>query len=95
MDQTFCEFPVFVSGSSNITALVFLDDAGKPVRVLETVDHVVITFEANGKTLTATGTGGVEYEFNPDGSVSASTFGINLLLTIPTYGTVFLDNRTG
>jgi hypothetical protein len=46
---------------------------------------------AIGKTLKATGTGGIDIRFLPDGSVSAATFGINLLLTIPQYGAVFLD----
>src|SRR5262245_37473518 len=81
-----CSFPVLVSGFSNIDDLIFLDDDGNPVRLLETVNHAEITFSANGKSLTAKGSGGIEYDFNPDGTITVKTFGINLLLTIPGYG---------
>jgi len=91
VDDSLCAFPVVVSGSSNINDLIFLDDNGKPVRLLSTVNHAEITFTANGKSLTAKGSGGIEYLVNPDGTISVNTFGINLLLTIPEYGPVFLD----
>jgi hypothetical protein len=91
IDTSLCAFPVAVSSSANIDDALFFDQSGGLVRILETVDHVVFIFSANGQTLTAKGTGGIDIVFNPDGSVSASTFGINLLLTIPTYGAVFLD----
>ena len=83
VDETLCDFPVTVSSSANIDDALFFDDAGNLVRVLETVNRVEIVFSANGKSLTATGTGGIEYLFNPDGSITANTFGINLLMTIP------------
>jgi hypothetical protein len=28
---------------------------------------------------------------NPDGTITVNTFGINLLMTIPHYGSIFLD----
>jgi hypothetical protein len=91
VDPSLCPFPVAVSSTANIDDALFFDATGNLVRVLETVNHVAITYSANGKTLTATGTGGFDLRFNPDGSVTAATFGINLLLTIPGYGAVFLD----
>jgi hypothetical protein len=86
-----CAFPIVVSGSSNITDHLFFNDDGKLVRILVTVDHADITSSANGKSLTAKGSGGIEYELNPDRTISVHTFGINLLLTIPHYGSVILD----
>jgi len=86
-----CSFPVTMNVSSNINDALFYDDAGNLVRVLSTVNHAVLTFSANGKSLTARGSGGVEYLFNPDGTVTAHTFGINLLMTIPHYGSIILD----
>ena len=89
VDEEMCAFPIEVSSFTNLNYMIVFDDAGTPVRVLLTVNHAVITFSANGKTLTARGSGGVEYEFDPERT--ASTFGINMLMTIPHYGTVFLD----
>jgi hypothetical protein len=91
VDTTLCSFPVTQSGSSNINDMYVLDENGKVVRLVVTVNHAVITFSANGKSLTAKGSGGIEYTVNPDGSVTAQTFGIDLLLVIPGYGPVFLD----
>jgi hypothetical protein len=91
VDEGMCAFPVEVSSSTNLNYMIMFDAAGKPIRVLLTVNHALITFSANGKTLTARGSGGVDLEINPDGTREASTFGINLLMTIPHYGTVFLD----
>jgi len=90
-DTTSCAFPITVRGISNIDDLLFFDTAGNLVRVLETVNHSVITFTANGKTLEAKGTGGIDLTFNPDGTVLAKTFGINLLVTLPGEGRVILD----
>lgn len=39
----------------------------------------------------ARGSGGFDARFAPDGSTSVSTFGIDLLLTLPGKGAVFLD----
>jgi len=91
VDTGACSFPVTVTGSSNIDDLWFLDESGTPWRLLSTVNHGTITFSANGKTVDAKGSGGIEYIWNPDGSVEVHTFGINLLATIPHYGSVFLD----
>jgi hypothetical protein len=91
IDTSTCSFPIAVSSSANINDALFFDANGELVRVLETVNHVDISYSANGNTLTATGTGGIDIRFRPDGSVSATTFGINLLMTIPQYGAVFLD----
>lgn len=86
-----CAFPVTVSGTANIDDAIFFDDDGEFVRLLSTVNHAEILFSANGITLTAKGSGGVEYTANPDGTVTAQTFGINLLMTIPHYGVIQLD----
>ena len=91
VDTSTCAFPVAVSSSVNIDDALFFDASGNLVRVLETVNQAVITYSAHGSTLTARGSGGIDINFNPDGSVNASTFGINLLLTIPKYGAVYLD----
>jgi hypothetical protein len=90
-DNTSCSFPITVTGVANVDDLLFFDSAGNLVRVHETVDHAVITFSANEKTLEAKGTGGIDLTFNPDGTVLASTFGINLLVTLPGTGPVILD----
>jgi hypothetical protein len=91
VDTSTCSFPVAVSSSVNIDDALFFDASGNLVRVLETVNQSIFTYDANGKTLTARGSGGIDIRFNPDGSVNAATFGINLLLTIPKYGAVYLD----
>ena len=91
VDTSTCSFPIAVSASANIDDALFFDANGDLVRILETVNHVDIVYSANSKTLKATGTGGIDIRFLPDGSVSAATFGINLLMTIPQYGAVFLD----
>jgi hypothetical protein len=91
INNKMCSFPVTVNISSNINDALFFDDTGTLVRILSTVNHATITFSANGKSLTAIGSGGIEYLFNPDGTVTVHTFGINLLMTIPHYGPVFLD----
>lgn len=91
VDNDACSFPVVVWGTSNSNDALFFDSDGSLVRILSTVNHAEITFSANGKTLTAKGSGGIEYEANPDGSVTVNTFGINLLMTIPHYGVVQLD----
>jgi hypothetical protein len=91
VDTSTCSFPIAQSSSANIDDALFFDANGDLVRILETVNHVDITYSANGKTLKATGTGGIDIRFLPDGSVTAATFGINLLMTIPGYGAIFLD----
>jgi len=91
IDNKTCSFPITVNGSSNNNDALFFDDAGNLVRILSTVNHAILTFSANGKSLTARGSGGIEYLFNPDGTITVHTFGINLLMTIPHYGPVFLD----
>src|SRR5262249_44010264 len=63
-------------------------------RLLETVQHATVSWSANGKTITAIGTGGFDISFGPDGSQTVRTFGINLKLTIPHYGTAILDTGT-
>jgi hypothetical protein len=97
VDDTLCAFPVVVTSSSNLTFLIEFDDQGRPDRVHETVNQAVIEYSANGKTLTAKGSGGIDYdwEFNPDRTIMATTFGIDLLLVIPGYGPVFLDAGRG
>ena len=91
VDANSCAFPVEVSGSSNIDDLLFFDETGNLVRILSTVNHAEIDYSANGVTLTAKGSGGIEYTFNADGSIGVSTFGINLLMTLPHYGAILLD----
>src|SRR5262252_9508919 len=91
VNDSTCAFPINVSGSSNVDDLVFLDESGELARLLETVSHAVITFSANGKSLEAKGSGGIEYLYNPDGTITVHTFGINLMMTIPQYGAIFLD----
>jgi len=91
VEDEMCSFPVLIEGSSNINDALFFDANGKLVRVLSTVNHSEITFTANGVTLRAIGTGGIEYILNPDGSVLVHTFGINLRLTLPGQGAVILD----
>ena len=86
-----CPFPVQVTSTAQIDDALFFDSAGNLVRVLETVRHVAVSYSANGNTLTATGTGGFDVHFAPDGTTTVDTFGINLLLTIPHYGSVILD----
>jgi hypothetical protein len=91
IDGQTCPFDVEVHLTAMIHDRLFVDAAGDLVRVLETVRHVVIEFTANGKTLTATGTGGIDIRIAPDGSVTASTFGIDILLVVPGHGPIFLD----
>ncbi len=91
VDTSTCPFPIAVSSLVNIDDALFFDANGNLVRVLETVNQSVFKYSAHGSTLTARGSGGIDIRFNPDGSVNAATFGINLLLTIPKYGAVFLD----
>ena len=91
INKHMCPFPVTVNNSSNINDALFFDDAGNLVRILSTVNHAILTFSANGKSLIARGSGGIEYLFNPDGTITVNTFGINLLMTIPHYGNVLLD----
>jgi hypothetical protein len=91
IDTTTCSFPVTTHFTANIDDALFFDPSGNLVRLLETVNHAQITYTANGKTLTARGSGGFDLRFNADGSRTVSTFGINLLLTLPGRGTVFLD----
>jgi hypothetical protein len=91
IDDSSCSFPITLTAIANVDDLLFFDDAGNLVRLHETVNHVVITFSANGKTLEAKGTGGINMTFNPDGTVLASTFGIDLLVTVPGTGPVILD----
>ena len=91
VDNTTCAFPIDVRSSADIDDALFLDDAGNVVRLLETVNHAVITFTANGKTLEARGSGGFAAQFDPHGSTSVSTFGIDLLLTLPGEGAILLD----
>jgi len=91
VDNTLCPFPVNQHATADLDDALFFDEDGNLVRLLETVQHVRIDYTANGHTLTAIGTGGIDLHFNVDGSVSASTFGINLLLTLPGEGAIFLD----
>jgi len=91
VDTSTCSFPIAQSSSANIDDALFFDANGELVRILETVNHVEINYSAHGKTLKAIGTGGIDLRFLPDGSVSAATFGINLMMTIPGYGAVLLD----
>jgi len=91
IDDTSCSFPITVTGTSNVDDLLFFDSAGNLVRIHETVNDAVITFSANGKTLEAKGSGGIDLTLNPDGTVLASTFGINLLVTLPGTGPAILD----
>ena len=90
-DNTSCSFPITVNGIANVDDLLFFDGAGNLVRLQETVSHAVVTFSANGKTLEAKGSGGINMTFNPDGTVLASTFGIDLLVVLPGTGPAILD----
>jgi hypothetical protein len=91
VDSATCAFPITVHSEADLDDALFFDADGNLVRVLETVQHARITFSANGKTLEALGSGGIEIVFNPDGSTTASTFGIDLKLTLPGEGAVLLD----
>lgn len=91
IDDDTCSFDIAVHLTATIDDRLFFDAAGSLVRVHETVRHVSIEFSANGKTLTATGTGGIDLRFAADGSVTASTFGIDILLVLPGRGPIFLD----
>jgi hypothetical protein len=95
-DKTFtvtdiCPFPLTVHASFTFDDLLTFDASGNLVRVLETDRQVSIDYSANGKTLTAKGSGGVVDTFNADGSITIRTFGINLLVTIPGEGNIILD----
>jgi hypothetical protein len=91
IDDDTCSFDVAVHLTATIDDLLVFDASGNLVRVRETVRHVSIEFNANGKTLSATGTGGIDLRFAADGSVAASTFGIDILLVIPGQGPIYLD----
>ena len=87
-----CPFPVTEHETGDVHDALFFDDAGNLVRVLETLRHFGTTYTANGVTLEARVTGGLDFTFNPDGTIgSFSIFGINNLLTIPHDGAVFLN----
>jgi hypothetical protein len=90
-DRTSCPFDVEVHLTATIHDRLFFGAAGNLERVHETVRHVTIEFTANGTTLTATGTGGIDLRYAADGSISATTFGIDLLLVLPGQGPIFLD----
>jgi hypothetical protein len=90
--QSGCSFPVAYHAVADIDDAYFFDRDGNLVRLLETVRNAIITYTVGDRTLQARGSGGFEVLFNPDGSpASVATFGINLLLTIPGQGAVFLD----
>ena len=91
VDSSLCSFPVETSATADIDDLLFFDPAGNLVRIHETVNHVSFVYSADGKSLAAKGSGGIDITLNPDGTQTASTFGINLVLTIPHEGNVFLD----
>jgi hypothetical protein len=90
-DRSTCSFEVAVHLTATIHDRLFLDAAGNLERIHETVRQVVIEFTANGRTLTARGTGGIDIQIAPDGSTSATTFGIDLLLVLPGQGPILLD----
>jgi hypothetical protein len=92
--QHLCPFPVQITSDADVDDAYFYDRSGTLERLLETVQHVAISWSANGKTFTGTGTGGFDIRYQPDGSQEVRTFGINILLTIPGYGTVILDAGT-
>ena len=91
VDGTTCPFPIVVQTSASIDDRFYFDADGNLVRVLETVDQVVFSYTAHGTTLEAKGSGGFDVHFNPDGSRTVATFGINLRLTLPGQGVIFLD----
>jgi hypothetical protein len=91
IDDDTCAFDVAVHSSATIDDLLVFDASNTLVRVRETVRHVSIEFTANGKTLNATGTGGIDLRFASDGSVTAFTSGIDILLVIPGQGPIYLD----
>jgi hypothetical protein len=90
-DTATCPFPIAVQITSTSDDKVFYDGQGNVAQVLETDRNVAITFTANGTTLDGQGSGGFDVTFNPDGSQTVRTFGINLLVTIPHQGSVILD----
>lgn len=91
IDDDTCSFDINVHITATIEDRLFFDDANNLVRVHETVRHVSIEYTANGKTLSATGSGGIDLRFAADGTVTASSFGIDLLLVIPGQGPIYLD----
>ena len=95
VDNTSCSFPITVRGAANVDDLLFFDGSGNLVRLHETVNRGFISFSANGKTLEAKGSGGIDLTFNPDGTVLARTFGIDLLVTLPGSGPAILDAGRG
>ena len=95
IDNTSCSFPITVTGAANVDDLLFFDGSGNLVRVHETVNRGFIAFSANGKKLEAKGSGGIDLTFNPDGTVLASTFGIDLLVILPGTGPAILDAGHG
>ena len=90
-DRTSCPFDVGVHLTATIHDRLYFDATGNLERVHETVRHVTIEFTANGTTLGARGTGGIDLRFAADGSISSTTFGIDLVLVLPGQGPIFLD----
>jgi len=90
-DTATCSFPIAVQITSTSDDKLFYDGQGNLTEDSETVRNVVITFSANGITIEGNGSGGSDVTFNPDGSNTVRTFGINLLVTIPQQGPVILD----
>ena len=90
-DTALCSFPIAVQITSTSDDKLFYDGQGNLTEVLETDRNIAITFSANGVTLNGNGSGGFDVTFNPDGSQTIRTFGINLLVTIPHQGSVILD----
>ena len=90
-----CPFPVTVHGSNAYVDTIFLDENGNLLRLLETVQHAVIEFSANGRMISATGTGGFDATFAADGSSVVRTFGIDLLAVLPGSGPIILDAGYG
>ena len=96
VDQTFiltrmCPFPVVERAVGEVDDAYFFDAGGSLTRVHETVHQALITYAANGKSLDGRGSGGFDVQFNPDGTRTVSTFGINVLVVIPGQGPVILD----
>lgn len=91
IDSSTCDFEIEYRIVAEINDALHHDENGNLTRVLETVRHMVTTYSANGRTLEGRGTGGFDVRFESNVPVSASAFGVNLKMTLPGRGVVFLD----
>jgi hypothetical protein len=86
-----CAFPITETGQGTARIIDFTDQSGNVVREIDLTPRFMVSFSANGITLTTVSPSVGHVTFNADGTATLTVTGLSGHISVPGEGTVALS----